>query len=283
MNEPASRDAESDHGLYVFCFARAGAAAPEGPGVSEGAEVRAIEHEGIAAICCEVPLGAWVGTEGDAHLQDPGWVGPRALRHEAILEEAMRGSPVLPLRFGCLFSSAARLTALMAAQRPKIEAFLAQADDREEWSIKASLDVAACEAAIVAADPRSARLPASPGARYLVEQKLRQDAQRAVRAWVQRAEAEIEEALGGLALDRRALRPSARQAQGGALEGVLHWAVLVPRGAAGLLQERLGALGERLAARGLHVEAFGPWPLYSFAPRLDEDEGDQKAEEPAGG
>lgn len=270
MDDPRVESAESDKGLYVFCFARAGAVDPGGAGLGEGAPVRAVVHEGVAAICCEVPLGDWVGPEGEAHLQDAAWIGARALRHEEVIEESMRASPVLPLRFGCLFSSEARVRALIAAEGPRIEAFLAEAEQREEWSIKGSLDVAACEEAIFAADPRAARLPASQGARYLVEQKLRQEAQRAAKAWVRAAEAEVEEALRGVALERRALRPSARKAEGGALEGVFHWAVLLPRGAAGLLQERLGALGERLAARGLHVEAVGPWPLYTFAPRLGE-------------
>ena len=277
MNEPTSENADGDRGLYVFCFARAGAVEPSGAGLSEDAPVRAIVHGGVAAICCEVPLRDWVGPEGEAHLEDASWMGPRALRHEAILEEAMRASPVLPLRFGCLFSSVERLTAKIAAQAARIEAFLAEAEQREEWSIKGSLDVAACEAAMFAADPRAARLPASKGARYLMEQKLRQDAQRAARAWVRAAEAEIEEALRGAALDRKALRPAARSAESGALEGVFHWAVLLPRGGAALLEERLGPIAARLAASGLHVEAFGPWPLYTFAPRLDDDEAGEPA------
>jgi hypothetical protein len=284
MNDPTSSRSESDHGVYVFCFARAGAVDAAGPGLDEGAPVRALVHADVAALYCEVPLRDWVGPEGEAHLQDPAWIAPRALRHEAVVEEAMRASPVLPLRFGCLFSSPARLVALVAAERQKIAVFLAEAEQREEWSIKGSLDVAACEAAMFAADPRAARLPASPGARYLMEQKLRLEAQRAARAWVRSAEAEIEEALGGVVLDRRVLRPSARQAGSGAREGVFHWAVLVPRGGAALLQERLGALGARLEASGLSVEAFGPWPLYTFAPHLGEEgEGPDPAGDPARG
>jgi hypothetical protein len=112
-----------------------------------------------------------------------------------------------------------------------------------------------------------AKLPASAGARYLLEQKLRKDATRAARVWAQETQATIARALEGLVLARRPLRPPS--------EGAFHWALLVPRGAEAELARRLEPLAEPLSAHGLHLSARGPWPAYSFAPHF----GDTPSEE----
>jgi hypothetical protein len=258
-------------GLYVFCFARRSAAeAVLGPGLAGAGPLGARVHEELAAICCEVPLHEWTGEEGEAHLKDLGWLGPRALRHEEVLEQMMRASPVLPLRFGCLFSSEERLEELLRRERGRIAAFIEQAAHEEEWSLQGLVELQACEEAMFAADPRTAKLPPSGGARYLMEQKLRRDAARAARVWLQEAEEMVARALEGLVLARRALRAPR--------EGAFHWALRVPRGAEESLAQRLELLAEPLAACGLSLTARGPWPLYNFAPHFGEEPG-PKAEE----
>ncbi|MDY7233113.1 GvpL/GvpF family gas vesicle protein [Hyalangium rubrum] len=256
-------------GFYVFCLARERAVeAVVGYGLSGDAPLRARVHGEIAAIYCEVPLQEWTGEEGEAHLKDLGWLGPRALRHEEVIEQMMRASPVMPLRFGCLFSSLEELDALLRRERARIAAFLEKAEHEEEWSLQGVLDFKACEEAMFAADPRVAKLPASAGARYLMEQKLRKDAARAARGWIQEAEAMVARALEGLVLARRPLRLPSRSAESPTVEGVFHWALLVPRGAEAELARRLDPLAEPLAARGLSLTARGPWPTYNFAPHF---------------
>jgi hypothetical protein len=266
-------------GLYVFCFTRASAVeAAAGPGLDGKAPLGARVYEEIAAICCEVPLHEWTGEAGEAHLKDLGWLGPRALRHEEVIEQMMRASPVLPLRFGCLFSSAERLEELLRRERARIAGFIEKAAHEEEWSLQGSLDVMACEEAMFAADPRAAKLSASTGARYLMEQKLRKDAGRAARVWIQEAQAAVSRALEGLVLARRTLRLPSRDTREPAREGAFHWALLVPRGAETELAKRLEPLAEQLSARGLYLSARGPWPTYNFAPHFG-DETVGKAEE----
>lgn len=277
--DAAPSEGREDVGLYVFCFTRAGAAgAATGPGLSENAPLGARVHEGLAAICCEVPLHEWTGEAGEAHLKDVGWLGPRALFHEEVLERMMHASPVLPLRFGCLFSSAERLDELLRHERARITAFLERAEHEEEWSLQGLLEPKVCEEAMFAADPRVAKLPASAGARYLMEQKLRKDAARAARAWVEEAQAQLAKALEGLVLARRTLRPPPRGEGEPAREGAFQWAILLPRGARAELARRLESLAETLSARGLYLSARGPWPAYDFAPRLGEAPGDETQE-----
>jgi hypothetical protein len=281
--EAAGFESREGMGLYVFCLVRAEAArAAVGHGLAEDTPLRTLVHEDVAAVCCEVPLHDWTGEAGEAHLKDLGWLGPRALRHEEVIEQMMRASPVLPLRFGCLFSSEEQLVELLRSKRTRIAVFIEKLANEEEWSLKGSLDLRSCEEAMFAADPRAATLPASKGARYLMEQKLRKDAASAARAWVREAEAAIAHALEGLVLARRSLRPTPRSAAEPALEGAFHWAILMPRGAEAELTKRLEPLAEQLSARGLHVSARGPWPAYNFVPHFGDEPADKTEEQPRG-
>lgn len=276
-------DARDDVGLYVFCLAReSGAEAASGHGLAERSALRVHVHGDIAAICCEVPLHEWTGEAGEAHLKDLSWLGPRALRHEEVIELMMRASPVLPLRFGCLFSSVERLEEMLRREHSRISAFIEKVAREEEWSLQGLLDLKTCEEAAFAADPRVAKLPASGGTRYLMEQKLRKDAARSARSWIQEAETMISAALEGLVLDRRILKPTPRVSESPALEGVFRWAILVPRGAEAELSRRLEPLAEKLVAQGLHVSARGPWPAYNFAPNLGAGLRDPREEESLG-
>ena len=45
---------------------------------------------------------------------DLAWVAPRVCRHEAVIEEAMRQSPVLPARFATLFQTIASLAQFLS-------------------------------------------------------------------------------------------------------------------------------------------------------------------------
>jgi hypothetical protein len=283
LRDTSGFESRDGKGLYVFCLVRASAAeAAAGPGLTEDAPLGALVHEDVAAICCEVSLHDWTGEAGEVHLKDLGWLGPRALRHEEVIEQLMRASPVLPLRFGCLFSSEEQLLELLRSKRTRIAAFIEKVANEEEWSLKGSLDLRACEEAMFAADPRAATLPTSKGARYLMEQKLRKDAANAARMWVREAEAALAHALEGLVLARRSLRPTPRSAVEPAVEGVFHWAILLPRGADAELTKRLEPLAEQLSARGLHVSARGPWPAYNFVPHFEDEPADKIEEHPRG-
>lgn len=126
------------------------------------------------------------------------------------------------------FSSAGQLEQVLRRERTWISAFLEMAAPEEEWSLQGMVELAVCEEAMAAADPRLAKLPVSAGARYLMEQKLRKDAAQAARRWLEEAEAQVARALEGLVIARRSLRPPARSGQTPALEGAFRWALRVP-------------------------------------------------------
>ena len=88
----------------------------------------------------------------------------------------MARSPVLPMRFGTVFTSEAALREHTEPRHPTIADFLERVTGKEEWDVKISLDLEAAIAWLLEHDPewsaRSRRWPATPGARYFQQKAL---------------------------------------------------------------------------------------------------------------
>ena len=65
--------------------------------------------QNLCAVLSEVRLEDFCGGAAELRMRDLAWVGPRALRHEAVVEEVMRHSPVLPARFGPVAGTPGRI------------------------------------------------------------------------------------------------------------------------------------------------------------------------------
>ncbi|MGB9105723.1 MAG: GvpL/GvpF family gas vesicle protein, partial [Terriglobales bacterium] len=129
---------ESEVVLYLFCFARPDEARQvAGSGVDQRNPVRIFRHSAeVCAVIGEVAREDFCGPEAERRMEQLSWVGPRALRHEAVIEEVMEHSPVLPARFGTLFSSLPALTEFMDAHRAAIAEFLGRVAGHREWSVQ---------------------------------------------------------------------------------------------------------------------------------------------------
>jgi len=93
-------------GIYLFCLTPA-EPLPKiaGTGI-DGEHPLFVEVIGeVAAVLAEVHLEDFTGPESQAKMEDLAWVAPLALRHEEVVLSAMEQSPVLPVRFGTVFSS----------------------------------------------------------------------------------------------------------------------------------------------------------------------------------
>jgi Gas vesicle synthesis protein GvpL/GvpF len=128
----------SELALYLFCFARSDAVREVPKPAADIPSFLAILRYSpeLCAVTGEVRREEFAGPEAELNLQQLSWVGPRALRHEAVIEEVMASSPVLPARFGTLFSSAEALAEFAGQHREKITQFLDRVAGHGEWSVK---------------------------------------------------------------------------------------------------------------------------------------------------
>ncbi|MFH0982017.1 MAG: GvpL/GvpF family gas vesicle protein [Planctomycetota bacterium] len=263
----------SSQGVYLYCFVRRTVAGRiKTTGVEDHTEVASLAVGDIAAVFSMVSLGAFTGPSGDANLSDVSWIVPRARRHERVVEEVMQLSPVLPARFGTVFSSTAVLERLLAKNADKIGQFLEQMAGREEWSVKTFLDVPKAEAWLrtsqAAFDGLLRPGILSPGLRYIRDKQACVHARRRLEDWTRRTAEEVERLLATHAVDVRPLRPQPTGTTGNAGKLLLNSALLVLKDRAAELHERAREIEVQYADQGLSLSVSGPWPPYSFCPSV---------------
>ena len=283
---PAER-AESEL-VYLYGFARSGAAqGVEAPGIDAGPgedpsaatpayAVEELERDGVAAVWAAVPRREFEGEAAESNMQDLAWVTPRVLRHEEVLEKVMPKSPVLPAGFGTVFSSEQALREVMEEHRDRISALLDEFADKEEWSVKGYMDVRKGSEWLMSKDPtlheRKKSLSGPPGARYFQQKKLQTEAKKRSKRECRAVAGEIGEQLAELALDARPLKHQARDITGKKEDMVLNRAYLLLKGEVAAFRASVGQIAEERADQGLILETSGPWPPYSFCPRIGEME-----------
>ena len=261
---------EPDTALYLFCFARPSLdPLPNTPGVEETSRVVVQNFPAAAAVLCEVSVHDFCGPAAERRLQDLAWVGPRACRHEQVIEQIMRLSPVLPARFGTLFSSLTRLREFVDGHSKAIAGFLRRVEGHQEWGVKAVLDRDKAREAPVS-EEQEARLAALPeGTRYIQQQRMRAEREKSLRRRVQEV---CQRVAGDLrsqaaAFAERKVVPGADD-EDGPVETLLNWAFLLPQDCVAVFREAVEQANRKQAGQGLSFHASGPWPPYSFAPPL---------------
>jgi Gas vesicle synthesis protein GvpL/GvpF len=258
--------------IYLYCLARANSVQNLTiEGLDGGGPVTGLEVGDVAALISRVPLCEFDHAAAAGVPQDAAWVVPRACRHEQVIEAAMKLSPVLPVRFGAVFSSCDALVNFVSDHYDRMAGFLDWVADKEEWSVKAFVNLEASSEWAISSDRALAdewqRLPESPGTRYFLEKRLKAAARRRAILSSREAADEICEALLACAIEIVRLPPSGEPGTG--KEPVLNLALLVRSPAVNELQIVADALNSRFQEQGVSVECRGPWAPFHFCPSLD--------------
>jgi hypothetical protein len=226
----------------------------------------------LAAVWSAVSVEDFCGPEAEARLVDLTWIGPRVIRHQATVAGVMRHSPVLPARFGTIFSSKANLEKVLARHYDAIAGFLQRIAGQEEWAVKGLLDRSGAQAkrfSLNLAREAENLAALSPGKRYFEEQRLRAAGDRELSRWLSEVCQEVWTDLRTCAANVRERRLLSREATGSGREMIWNWALLIPATALPEFQARIETANARYADRGLVLECTGPWPPYSFTPALN--------------
>lgn len=258
--------------VYLYCLAPSShPPAPEGFGVDGESPLFLYGFASVTAVVSGVRLDEFCGQEAETRLQDLAWIGPRACRHEAVVEEVMEHSAVFPIPFGTIFSSLEGLEEFLRTHHDRVALFLGQMNGREEWAVKGLLDTAKATNAFLAAAldlalPEHKTLP--PGKRYLAEKRLQREAEQAMRSWLNDLCQELENDLRHYAPSFRHRQLLSREASGMEAEMIANWALLVPKSHTAEVQALIEHANAAGCPRGLHFQLSGPWPPYSFRPVL---------------
>lgn len=260
-------------GVYLFCLTP-GTPLPElaGTGIDGLSPLVAEPVAGVVAITAAVSLEDFRGPEARARLADLAWVAPRARRHEEVILSILRQAPVLPVRFGSVFSGLAALAAALEPHRAALAGFFLETAGQQEWALKAYVDLPAARARLLATrlateQAQLAGLP--PGKRYFQEQKIKTQVDLEMRAWLRGVTDEITALVAPVSTTTAAGRLLAADLTGRADEMIYHAALLVRVEDVERLHGLTAVWNAGHASLGLQLEASGPWPPYHFTPVLN--------------
>jgi Gas vesicle synthesis protein GvpL/GvpF len=260
----------TDTAYYLFCFARGGQL-PElrGTGMDGERPLLVRNFPGIAAVLSTVRVTDFCGPEAEARMEDLSWLGIRALRHEAVIEEVMAHSPVFPSRFGTIFSSLEKLESQVKRHCGTISQFLNRMTDHDEFGLKGMLNREKALQGLQSRYQAGMDLASlAPGMRYLHEQKARMAVEKELKSWLQKTCARVADDLRSYATDFQTRKVIGSGDAKSNSEVVLNWAFLVPRGTRTDLCDHVERTSSELADQGLTFEITGPWPPYNFTPQL---------------
>ena len=279
MNHTSTEGATG--GIYLYCLARPECLSVLHKGLAEQGDLRgvderypvaALEEAGVVAVIGEVDPDEFC----DQNLQMLPWVGPRACRHEAVVERIMGASSVLPVKFGTIFRSRMGLKEFMNRHWKDIVRALDDLRNKAEWSIKGYLAEEEARRVVVAADPtiqsRLAALSLSPGARYLQQKQLDAMIEAALRTGVARVTHELHEVLALDAVASTTLRCHAGAMTGRPERMVYNGGFLLTHAALPGFRAVLSEQRHTHQGAGLTFELRGPWPPYNFCPAFSQGE-----------
>jgi len=227
----------------------------------------------VAAVLSVVSQEEFCGPTGEANLQDLAWLAPRVCKHQAVLEQVMHLGPVLPARFGTLFSSPASLETYLREHEGAIIRFLERVSGHEEWAVKGYLDSVRAEGELLARARagKEGSSSTTPGLAYLQEQSLLIKVKQELADRLAEVSNGFLEELHSLASAVSERRILSREATGEERDMVLNWAFLVPQPALADFRGRIERANAEPILGGLTFELSGPWPPYSFNPDLERE------------
>jgi hypothetical protein len=262
---------ESGHGWWVYCVVPAERELPDGlAGVADDERPRLVPAGGVAALVSRVPLREFGEAPLRENLNDLDWLERTVRAHEAVLDSALAGGAVVPMRVCTIYRDEGQVRAMLESRGAELRDALARLAGKAEWGVKVVADRARLEdharsqndEAVGLADEVAGR---PEGAAYLARKKLaalvRDEADRILDEVVRETHARLEEWAAASVV----LPAQSRELAGYDGDMVFNGAYLVEDERVAAFSALVDELRAQYAPLGLSFDLTGPWPAYNFA------------------
>ena len=269
--QPPAAEPEGE-GLWAYCVARAGDPLPEKlNGVHDGAALERIEDGDLTVLVSRVPLAEFAEEPLRRNLNDFEWLERVARRHEAVLEGALQGATIVPLRLCTIYADEQGAARMLDEERSALLTALEALAGREEWGVKLLVDRDALESAARARSTEAAALEEEMDARtgggaYMLKRRLDRHLREVADSLADELADDVHARLQDWASDAVLNRPQNRDLSRHEGEMLLNAAYLVETAKVERLHELVAELETRHGELGARLELTGPWPPYNFVP-----------------
>lgn len=262
----------SDELIWAYCVA--GAAPSAAVSGVRARPVRVVGAGSTFALVSDVPRAEFGEDALRRNLNDLQWLAEVARDHEAVLEQVLQETTIVPLRLCTIFESDAGVERMLEQEHDALANALAVLSGREEWGVKLLVDKSTLTRVVEETSGEAAALRAemegkTEAGAYLSRRRL----ERLVREGADQLAAAAADDLKAM-LATRVLDVVTRPPQNPELSGhtgamLLNAACLVDQGDVARLRGVASDFEAHYAQLGAHVELTGPWPPYNFVPGSD--------------
>ena len=268
----AAEDAEPGEFLWAYCVLRAGDAHPPGmQGVDDSGPVERVEAAGLAALVSRVPASDFGADPLRENLNDLTWLERVARAHEAVLDQSLRMSTMVPLRLCTLYESEDSVRRMLERERDAFTEALDELAGREEWGLKMLVDPDQLAREARATSDEAERFEqeldaTSGGGAYMLRRRFERHVRELSDSLAREVAEQVHARVQDWAIDAVSLPPQNRDLSGHEGEMLLNAAYLIESDRVDGLEELVAELEARYESLGAQLELTGPWPPYNFVP-----------------
>jgi hypothetical protein len=242
--------------VYLYAVTDAADAPIETITGVDGAPVRRIVSDGLAAVVSSVDAARFGEEALRRNLEDLQWLEKAARSHHEVVAAVARSGPVAPVRLATVYLDDHNVRALLHERASSLREALHRIRGRVEWGVKAY---------VLPTDDAGDRDDTGdgdrPGTSYLMRRRAERDsAASGLRAATDAADA-LHREISALAVASRRYEPQDPRLSGHREPMVLNAAYLVDEADAAAVRRLVEDRGDRT----LRLELTGPWAPYSFA------------------
>jgi hypothetical protein len=250
---------------YVYCVVPAGLPASDAPPGIDRTPVTRVACGGLAALASALDATEYSSDLVSARTDDPAWLTPRAVAHDALVTWVADVGAVVPFPMWVMFGDEAGVAEMLAREGHELRETLERVTGAKEFGVRLSGSQQAVATAAETMDAALAALEqqasvASPGQAYLLRRKLAEVRKVATRDAAVRIAEETHDALSGCSRASMARATTLANEPGVLLDG----AYLVADEAYAEFRTVLTAIIAAYEPAGIRIDFTGPWPPYHF-------------------
>lgn len=210
-----------------------------------------IPFNGIAGVVSSISLDEFGEVPLMQNLESLDWVRDKVFKHERVIEDVMKRTTIIPMKFCTIFKSEEKIIDLLKEKYSYFMELLEKYRDKSEWGVK-----------IYCKKEEFQMAKTSTGRDYLLAKKVQEEKLQKDERYINAIVEEIYKKIRQLAEEAKVNRPTPKELLPDKnKEQVLNLSILVPDDNA----NKLVALVDNLARQySLILELVGPLPVYSF-------------------
>jgi hypothetical protein len=266
--------AKAATGLYVYVIGlnralQAALSLPNPPaGLEPDAPLSLVSAGTLAAIVSRVPLVRYGEGRFEQQLKDPVWAADKVMRHQSVAAFFSERQPVVPLRFGVIYSDPKKIQEMLLERADSLMVALARVEGCEEWALNLLADRSVLAEKITGISPKLSDMrrrarSSSQGQAYLLQKQAERMRTAEMKSHLKRVADDMASLLGDAAKAIKRLPPAEHEGkQKPSLAA--KFVYLVPRKNVADFKKEAEKLAQRHGAHGFRIELTGPWPPYNF-------------------